>query len=1091
MSIADLTSAGQSIKVIFFTGLNHIAPNGKFTSTADKVQYGARLKFGGYVKMTSEQLAPLNFKRRRDATHVRSVPVTDPDNDLSGVADLDGVVDKIEIPHYSTISATFSIEFWIRPRTMPIDSTPVALFLKSSDTSGSISLNLNQNGALTFSATPRTGSPSICTTDITDDTNKVRILEFFHIAVTGRVGRSLMIAVNGESACQTTAWEGMTVLPASNEGPLVFGENALDSRQLKRFDGQISNIQLFNTERTEDDIEESIRESNPTAADSIGFWSLRQSDEIKVLHYVISNSQSVSNLKVLEEYDPPLTGYPVEVVVQNQHIYIIRITEENHVVAKKFALSADKRTILSASGSQRVIESSQAEKSCLAVSQDQGRNRLILVECLTEDQVPGAMRFKWNIFEIDAQGQITPTTQDSGRGSLLVTGIGSLDTRLSAHIVNNHLLLTAGTTSDASTFFLDITLDASGFPSISVNEMAVEHVGPEVADSGATYYAYLQKENGATSKPFLRRIRPENGAVSSSYIIDIIDTNTDTLVANAISDNMLDNDWFWFLFKISTFNGGIAIQSGDRINIQTPDNNPRNDRGWSLVKGNCESLQADQEGELLLNFWIFKTESCDMNSASGYSVVYGEIGPNDCILLWPKTDQFEPGYYQSILAHPTEKEIQSARVRFGSWFGPWRLMSPTETSPLPLPVTLSPPLPLPANSPPNNPRNVKEGNKYSLLHFGEGILVEPPSAQSGVRGGLLQFAKSTLTPTIVSNSQSPTFVKLIFRGNGGHLPLAAFPHDEKAKLEVLFSTVYKEGSYAQQRMSSGLFYSIAYTLPSDFSSPGEFKNLARIGGLGSLEYPNPPASFVWVIPPPFKISGMSAAISTVFQFSDNAVSNVAPNSVTSLTEVVNKALGPGSFGEGLFKPFVSVHFDVDLLQKIGERVHASLIRKIHAHLPKPPPARPTNRPASGSHSWQELGDLQACVILSNLTFWNNKVQQQRIRDRLTQVLQSKWMTEQIYQIRQEVASDLLIDIDSYKYSAYGGIAVLLATRLSSPEFLEELLTHDQSYIQPILDSHLRVLDLIRPDLGMDVRQDIMSTLLAKEIHKQVCSTFNL
>lgn len=101
------------------------------------------------------------------------------------------------------------------------------------------------------------------------------------------------------------------------------------------------------------------------------------------------------------------------------------------------------------------------------------------------------------------------------------------------------------------------------------------------------------------------------------------------------------------------------------------------------------------------------------------------------------------------------------------------------------------------------------------------------------------------------------------------------------------------------------------------------------------------------------------------------------------------------------------------------------------------------------------------------------------------------MTEQIYQIRQEVASDLLIDIDSYKYSAYGGIAVLLATRLSSPEFLEELLTHDQSYIQPILDSHLRVLDLIRPDLGMDVRQDIMSTLLAKEIHKQVCSTFNL
>ena len=289
MSIADLTSTGQSIKVIFFTGLNHIAPNDKFTSTAEKVQYGARLKFGGYVQMTSQQLAPLNFKRRRDATYVRSVTVADPDDDHRGVADLDGVVDKIEIPHYSNIqiASAFSIEFWIRPRTIPVDSTPMALFLKSSDTSGSISLNLNQNGSLTFSATPSTGTPSICTTDITDDTNKVRVLEFLHIAVTGRVGRSLMIAVNGESTCQKTAWEGMTVLPASSEGTLVFGENALDSRSLKRFDGQISNIQLFSTERTEEEIEESIRQTNPTADRSVGFWSLRQSDSQTKLKWFI------------------------------------------------------------------------------------------------------------------------------------------------------------------------------------------------------------------------------------------------------------------------------------------------------------------------------------------------------------------------------------------------------------------------------------------------------------------------------------------------------------------------------------------------------------------------------------------------------------------------------------------------------------------------------------------------------------------------------------------------------------------------------------------------------------------------------------
>lgn len=38
-----------------------------------------------------------------------------------------------------------------------------------------------------------------------------------------------------------------------------------------------------------------------------------------------------------------------------------------------------------------------------------------------------------------------------------------------------------------------------------------------------------------------------------------------------------------------------------------------------------------------------------------------------------------------------------------------------------------------------------------------------------------------------------------------------------------------------------------------------------------------------------------------------------------------------------------------------------------------------------------------------------------------------------------------------------------------------------------MDSHLKVLDLIRPDLGIEVRQEIMSALLSKEIVNQVSS----
>ncbi|XP_078363428.1 uncharacterized protein LOC144647504 [Oculina patagonica] len=1065
VSIVDLSAGGQAIKISFFTGLHYIAPNTKFSSTADKVQKGALLKFGRYVQMTSGQLDLLN---------------PDGDNDYSGVADLDGVGDKIEIPHYSemsTIGSTsspgFSIEFWVRPRRLPDDdTTPMALFYKASESSGSINLNLNSDGSLAFSIILNRETKVTCTTDVSDETNKVRALRFQHIAVTGTVGSSLIIKVNGDTACQKTTWNGITVLAASHDGTLVFGESDAHSRTLERFNGQISNIQLFNTQRTKAQIDRSINQPNPTAAGSVGFWSLRQSDEINVVLYVISNSQSVSQLKVLADYDPPLTGLPVEAVVRGQKIYIVRATGGGQVEANKFTLSSDRRTITPLQGNQRIIASSQAKKGCLAATLDSGRNRLVVVECFPEDQSSGAVRFKWHFFEISTQGQLTATTQSGGTGSLLVKDVGSLDTRLSAKIVNNHLLLSAGTTSGASILFLDITLSSNGVPSISVNELAAQPVGPVLVNNGATYYAYLRKDTDASAKPYLRRLRPQSGQPSNSYVIDVRDVNPSSLVAtNPISSNMPDNDWFWFLFRITTLNSGVAIQSGERINIQTPDNNPQNEEGWSYVKLSCQTLQANQRAEQL-NFWIFKTRSCDPRN-SGFSVVSGEIGPNDCILIWPKTEEFEPGNYQAILALPTEREIENAKVRFGSWFGPWRLIITMEPSPVrPIPVSDS--------SPPNSPRNVYQGNKYSLLHFGEGISLAAPSSRAGVRGGLLQFAKTTVTPAIVSNNGSPSSTKLVFRGNGGSFPLAGLPHDQRARLEVLFSTVYQEGSYAQRRMTSGLFYSIAYTPPSGSSSSGEFKNLTRIGGLESLEYPDPPTSFVWLIPPPFKVAGMSAAISTLFQFNDDTVKNVAPNSLASLTEVIIKAVGPGSFGEGLFKPFVSVHFDVTILNKIGQQIHEAIVRKINEYIPEPPPASPRTRPSLGTPSWQQLGDLEASVALSNTTFWKDKVRIQRIKDKLTRVLQSKWMNDQIVDIREEVAPGFLEEA-SDRYSAYGGIAVLIATRLRSGAFLEELLTKDKTFIQPILDSHLKVLDFIRPDLGIAVREDIMSALLAKEI----------
>ena len=1081
MSVIDYSSGGETTKITFFTGLHLIAPNEKFSTIADKVKYGALLKFGGYVDMTEKSLGTLFQQRRRDVAKDRPGSVADQDNDPSGVADLDGVVDKIEIAHYAEMgtmgsrsSPGFSIEFWIRPRRMPVDKTPMSLFFKYSPTSGSISLELNFDGSLTFVAHLNRETRITCITNVQDDTHKVKVLAFHHIAVTGTVGTSLRITVNGVNACHKTTSSGFKVLPASNEGTLVFGGSRLNTSPHKRFNGQMSNLQLFSKERTLQEISESIKEPDPKATGSIGFWSLRQSDEIDVVHYVISDSQKVSKLQVLEEYDPPLTGFPVETMARDRNIYIIRLTGKKQIVARKFTLSADKNTLTTASSRQTIITSSKANKACLAATLDPARDRLILVECFAESPSSADIRFQWNIFKFTKQGQITASTQDKGKGSLLVTDIGSLDTRLSAKVINNHLFLTAGTTSSASTLFLEIVLSSDGFPAVSVDKLRVETIGPEVADNGATFYAYLRKDSTSSLKPFLRRVRPKNGVASTSYAIEVKNINPASLVANKINSNMPDNDWFWYLFKISTFDGGIAILSGERISIQTPDNNPQNKEGWSYVKSNCETLQADRHRELL-NFWVFKTKSCDPENG-GYSVVSGEIGPKDCILLWPKTEHFEPSYYQHILAHPSEKIVRGAKARFGPWLGPWRLMIPTEATE---PVR---PLPLPADAPQNAPKSVYEGNKYSLLHYGNGISVKAPSSGSGVRGGLLNFAKTTVAPVIVSRDKE---IKLIFRGNGGSFPLVAFPHDEKTKLKAIFSTVYQEGGYAQRRMTSGLFYSIAYTPPSDSSSPGKFKTLARIGGVESLEYPDPPTSFVWLIPPSFKVAGMCAAVSTLFHFSDDTVKSSAPNSVASLTKVVTQVVGPGSFGEGLFKPALTVHFDVTLLNKIGERVHETLMRKITDHIPQPPPAIPTKRPKSDTPSWQIIADYEACVSLSNLTFWEDKVQKQKLKDKLTEVLQSKWMAAEILEIRKSVAPDFLQDA-SARYSAYGGIAVLIASRLRSPEFLQELLTNEETYIKPILDSHLKILDFIRPDLGVSVREDIMSALMAKEISTKVC-----
>ena len=1081
-SVDLVSSGGQTSKVTFFTGLHYTAPNMKFTSKMLQAKHGAKLEFADYVDMTASQLEPLHD----------TITTT---NDVSGVADLDGVVDKIKIPYYDAMNGVggpaFSIEFWIRPRRMPLTGELMALFSKSSSSSGSVSLNLYSNGSLAImvASTNRANSLSFITTD----NCKVKPLTFQHLAVTGRVRLSLKVLVNGELCVITSkggTWRDVTTLPFSSEGPLVFGESTLagDSTAPKRFNGQIAYIRLFDQTRTQQQVQASMNAPSEDTNEAVGSWHLRQSKELNLIHYVVSDSNHESDLQVLEDFHPVLSSFPVVAIERNGNIFLFRVTAKNKIVAKTYALSTENRKLTAVVQSQKrlITGSKMPEKGCFTVALDRVRDHWIVITCKETKTIPSEVMFVWKVFN-GTGGQMTPLPRRRGPTSVRVAGVRRLDTVPSAIVLNDHLLLSAGTTNNAETLFLDLTLDEHARPALSARRVVPLPVGPYVAQSGVTYYSYLYKPPGvagstSSEQRFLRRARPQNGQHSSSYTLheDLVDPST--LTANAIhSDVMPENDWFWFLFRIRTMAGGNAIQSGQRIVIQTPDNNPRNDIKWSFVRCNGQNLVADEDSEMW-NFFIFKTKTCDPQNG-GFSLQRGEIGPNDCVVLWPRTLQFGPNCFcKKVLAFPSEQQIQGAREAFGSWFGPWRLMAPMHPTP-------KRPLPQPQRSmdPAGTvPRSVHEGNKYALLHYGEGEGIKVPSL-SGVRAALLRFARTATAPVVVSNTGSTAPVKLLFRGNGGPLPLIGAFQNQDADKEEALNTVYREGGFAQKRMTSGLFYSVSYKPPSEGTSYGEFKNLSRLIGLDNLEYPKPPVNFVWLLPPPLKINGICGAVSKLLNFNTDTIQNSAPNSITSLRSIIAKAIGPGSFDESLFKPLLTVPIDVKLLHELGEQSFSAIMKKLHSHVPKPPGDDSQTAKDSSPEidsKWQEFGEVTACLYLSNMSDWKTKVQKQRIQDKLEHFLNSEWMKEQMIAITSKLAPEILRNVSS-NYSSYGGIAVFIANQLRSPAFLEQLLHEDLPSITLALQSHLPLLDSLRPDLGIAARKDITSMMLARTIVDKV------
>lgn len=404
----DVSRSGQNAKITFFTGLHQTVPNMKFTTVADKVRHGASFEFGTYVQMSPEQLGDLY-----EEPPIGDSSPASPKSDKSGAADLDGVVDKITIDHYTDMDTVgnpaFSIEFWVRPRRMPPKDQWMALFSKSSSSSGYINLNLKSDGQLQFTVAP-TGqvNPLRFVTRISGDNCencencKIKSMEFQHIAVTGRAGSTLKVYVGGDVCFSTNAaseWEGVTGLPASSEGTLIFGShtNPQDSSTPVKFNGQRAYIRIFDNERTEKEIESNMNDPSSESGAPVGSWHLRLSQEIKLIYYVISDSTQVSSLKVLQDFTPASSSFPVVAYERNEKIYLFRLSAENDVVVNVYQLSQDRSSLQVATQGHTTVntDSKRAQKGCFAVARDATGDRWVVITCRERTEKPVEVTFNW------------------------------------------------------------------------------------------------------------------------------------------------------------------------------------------------------------------------------------------------------------------------------------------------------------------------------------------------------------------------------------------------------------------------------------------------------------------------------------------------------------------------------------------------------------------------------------------------------------------------------------------------------------------------------------------------------------------------
>jgi len=515
---------------------------------------------------------------------------------------------------------------------------------------------------------------------------------------------------------------------------------------------------------------------------------------------------------------------------------------------------------------------------------------------------------------------------------------------------------------------------------------------------------------------------------------------------------------FWFLFRLSTRYGGRLMSSGEEVLLEAPNLEALDNRSapaWDAVvasdgqlaswadppAGSADPATRRRAIEKLRdwNYWVFKVGTWD-RARGRPSVVPGPIYAGEPVILVPRTRGLEERLATGVWP---ENEIQGDLVEW---------VDPVVNRPLPAVSSIL------------NVQPVKPATATMRL------------LQSGLNGVLLGMARTHSVPALVEVNGA---AHLRFRGNGHGLSLGnglrrSWPGPGQVGEDN--RDFYAEGAYYQSRMTAGLYYDL--TLSTDGSGPSAWGNLQRCEVAGDLEFPIPPQGFVWVAPPFYKMSGVCEAIASL-DF-HNAQGRCF------IHAVVEAVLGKGTFGEGIFKPALSIPFPEQEIAAIHEHQRERTVENLNAVAPDPeddsnngahrrpiiPPPRPPR--------WDAMADLLCIDSLSRLDAWKDRIKADGLRQQLNDQFKSDWFLAELAKFRDEMPNP--VAAMAARYASYGGVVELMAALLTSEPVIDGIYALKSTDQVRALQVQLHILSALDRLRANDVCEYLSMALIARLAH---------